>query len=122
MVEVLINGVKAKLIVDTAAGATVINASQLDKFHLNVKANSGKDNVKGLGTASHPMERILPPKLQAGSLVVTDHSFISLDLSHVMSSEGRWAIHGLLGCDFLRRHDAVINYVSRKITLTKNIG
>lgn len=118
IIEALINDTKARLIVDTAAGATVINASQLDKFHLKVRANSRKGDVKGLGTSSHVMEKILPPRLQIGKLVVEDQKFISLDLNHVMSSHGRWAIHGLLGCDFLRKHDAIIDYGKKLISLT----
>lgn len=113
----VINGHKVRLIVDTAAGTSVLDADDAEGFGLKVRRNSERDDVKGIGTSSEIMRRLIVPYLQLEKTKFPRPRFISLDLRHVKEAGGKRGMHGLLGSDFLKKYDAVIDYGERVLNL-----
>ena len=119
VMDATINDKKVRFVIDTAAGRSVIDTHRVDELKIRIRKNSKSDKVSGLGASNFAMERLLPPRIQIGNLTIKNFSFISLDLGHVKKAGGRGGLHGLLGSDFLKRFDAVINYESRYLSLTQ---
>ena len=117
VVSAVIAGCKVRLVVDTAAGTSVLDVAAVNELGLKTRRNSERRDVKGIGTSQHVMQRLIVPSIVLGRREFVRPRFISLDLTHVKEVGGKRGMHGLLGGDFLKKHDAVIDYASRIITL-----
>jgi hypothetical protein len=115
IVKVKINNKDACLVIDTAAGASVIHTKQIK--YLGLKAIKGNVQVKGLGTSSHAMKRLKVSEMTIGKKKYLMSSFIALDLSHVEQAGGDKGFHGLLGSPFLQKYGAIINYEEKTLSL-----
>jgi hypothetical protein len=115
LVAVTINDKKARFIVDTAAGASVIHTKQIES--LGLKTSRGNEKVHGVGTSSHTMKNISVPIMTIGETQYRNPFFIAVDLSHVEGAGGKDGLQGLIGTTFLMKHAAIINYEKRTISL-----
>ncbi len=115
LVTVTINDKKARFVVDTAAGASVIHTKQI-KF-LGLKTTKGNAKVRGLGTSTHTMENVNIPIMTIGKTQYRNPFFVALDLSHVEIAGDKDGFHGLIGSPFLQKYAAIINYEERTISL-----
>lgn len=117
IVRATIGGHSVRLIIDSAAGTSVIDTDQVDELELKIRRNSQRDDVKGIGTGNHRMHRLIVPSITFNGVDFPRPRFISIDLSHVKEVGGKRGLHGLLGSDFLKSHNAIIDYGNRTLSL-----
>jgi len=115
LIKANINNKDVYLVVDTAAGASVIHKKQVD--YLNLKASKSTGSVaRGLGTSSYVMEKVYIPVMSIRKERYLNPFFIVLDLSHVEQASDK-GFHGLLGSPFLQKYGAIIDYEQKIISL-----
>jgi hypothetical protein len=103
-----LNGHSARLILDTGAGRTVIASETLRS--LGVPLSERQGNVYGfLGLASGNMKVGEIKDFQIGPYQAGMHPVDAWDFSHFRSTPRASSMDGLLGIDFLHRHQAVID-------------
>ncbi len=114
--SILVNGKPCLFMIDTGAGATVIDRTKQDRFGLKLTHSS--DYAAGIGSVSalagtEAMMTINGHNIQVDSLYLMDISFVNAELK---KHQGR-KVDGLLGSDFLKKHHAIIDYGKKKIIL-----
>ena len=114
--SILVNGKPCLFMIDTGAGATVIDRTKQDRFGLKLIHSS--DYAAGIGSVSalagtEAMMTINGHNIQVDSLYLMDISFVNAELK---KHQGR-KVDGLLGSDFLKKYQAVIDYGKEKIYL-----
>lgn len=117
-IAVSINLKEANLLVDTAAGASVIHTKHADFLGLLTLNNIRNIQVRGLGTSNYAMKNVEVPYLFIDDVVFDNPHFIALDLSHIEAA-GDTDIHGILGQSFLRNNNAIIDYEQKTISFTR---
>ena len=113
-VAIPVNSKPCLFMIDTGAGATVIDRSKQDRFGL--KTTRTADYAAGIGsfsrlTATTAVMNIHGHEIQADSLYLMDISFVNAELKKHHSRK----VDGLLGADFLKKHHAVIDYHGKKL-------
>ena len=112
-----INGIKAILLIDTGASNSCIALDQKETYDIKEKgdpfeaAGAGKDKVKAV--LGHRCELIL------GRHKLKKHSFVLLDMQHINATlvrENTAPINGILGADFLKKNQALIDYKFKTLT------
>ncbi|SMO64461.1 retropepsin-like aspartic protease [Solitalea koreensis] len=120
-IEIEVNGVKIKAILDTGASKTAFDHSMLQEiidpevFHEEEKLSTG------LGTNSMQCFRATI-NLQLGDLQVENFDAAVLDLSHINTAYeklGYEKVIGVIGSDILVKYRAVIDYANSTLTLTQ---
>ncbi|NCF31184.1 MAG: hypothetical protein GWP29_04810 [Bacteroidetes bacterium] len=113
-----INGVKAVLLIDTGASNSCIALAEKDNFKIEENgepfeaSGAGKDKVKAI--LGHQCDLIL------GIHAVGKHAFILLDMQHInatLMQENGKPINGILGADFLKENQAIIDYKNKSLNL-----
>ncbi|OVE81883.1 hypothetical protein BVY04_02230 [bacterium M21] len=117
LITVKINNRDAHLVVDTAAGTSVIHTKQTKS--LKLKTSKGNSVARGLGTSSHVIKNVGVPVMTIGTVQYHNPYFIALNLSHVEAAGGKKGFHGLLGSPFLQKYAAIINYEKKTISLKR---
>jgi predicted aspartyl protease len=103
-----LNGRSASLIVDTGAGRTVIASAMLRS--LGMPLTKGEDNVYGMmGWAGKNIKAGEIKDFQVGPYQAGAHPVGAWDFSYFGSAVRGSSMDGLLGIDFLHRHQAVID-------------
>lgn len=103
-----LNGRSVNLIVDTGAGATVIGSGTLRS--LGVPLTKVEGNVYGmLGLAAKSINAGEIKDFQVGPYQAGAHPVSAWDFSSFGSAGRGSSLDGLLGIDFLHRHQAVID-------------
>lgn len=114
MVEVLVNGVAARMLVDTGASRSVFDQERIGKFFEgNPQLEENEKKSTGLGTREMISQGLYLDELAIGELRIRKYPAVVLDMSHVnLSYEelGLPPIDGVLGSDILLKYGAVINY------------
>lgn len=115
-VSIPVNGKPCLFMIDTGAGATVIDRSKQDRFGLREIRTS--DYAAGIGSFSRligttAMMNINGHEMKVDSLYLMDISFVNAELK---KNRGR-KVDGLLGADFLQKHHAIIDYERKKLYL-----
>ena len=106
---------KAKLLIDTGASNS-INSTSSDHFELQNMGFSSFRESEG------KMEAImtLNCNIKLGRNYKGKQAFVLLDLSHVndtLNSQGVEKIDGVIGADFLKENNAIIDYGQSKLFL-----
>lgn len=120
IVQAEINQKQVYLVVDTAAGKSVIDANEAVSLGVKV-ADEKLDGAIGAGGAGLKIELSRGNRFRIAGTDSDDFTFYVMDLNHVVNSlstpERR--ISGVVGADWLDRHGAVISYSARTITATR---
>jgi hypothetical protein len=117
VVEALLNGTSARLVVDTGASHSCLckkTVKSICKKASFIKA----DAVMGIGKSRLNNKLVQVPLFELGELKIENYHFLMLQLSHinkVLQFMDLQPIHGLLGGDILFKYNAVIDYKQRKI-------
>ena len=112
--SILVNGKPCLFMIDTGAGATVIDRTKQD--HFGLKLTHSSDYAASIGsfsrlTATTAVMNIHGHEIKADSLYLMDISFVNAELKR---NQGR-KVDGLLGSDFLKKHHAIIDYGKKKL-------
>lgn len=113
IVEAKINGKLLRFILDTGAGASVLDRGCLSELGIEEKLND--ENAAGLGTSDHAMGDIEVDSIEFGNALFESPDFVSLD--HVQVAGGEKGVHGLLGSPFFTQYQAVIDFSKNRLEL-----
>lgn len=115
-----INGVDGTFVLDTGAGATVIEQTQKGKFKM--KSTKSENSATGAGGAGITLEDSENNELILSSLKLENKSLTLMDLSHVNDAYealGIEKIDGVIGADILTDSNAIIDYKNLVLYLKK---
>ena len=113
-----INGNKANILIDTGASSSCIALTNKEKFNIREKGESfeasgaGKDKVKAV--LGNECELVL------GRHDLGKHPFILLDMQHINATlihENSKPIDGILGADFFKKNQVLIDYRYKILSL-----
>jgi hypothetical protein len=116
----LINGRKARLLVDTGASRTVFDEEKIKAFLPNENHSLKKiDKLStGLGTSTMESHSIILEEFQLGQTMFVDYLAVALNMEHVNQSYkmiGHRQIDGVLGGDLLQKLKATIDYRKKEM-------
>ena len=120
IIQAKINGHKVNLILDTAAGASVLDRACIKK--LGIQEKLSEENAAGLGTADHEMGLIEVLKFELAGQLFESTEFVSLNLDHVQPAGGDNIIHGLLGSPFFRKYQALLDFGTNTLTIREPLA
>jgi len=111
LLEVELNGVKGKFILDTGASTTVLESNRKDKFNLMIESTD--EEAAGAGGAGMQMETSDGNNLKIGDTEFDNFQIYLMSLDHVnqaFSSYGVEEVDGVIGADVLTFKDGIIDY------------
>ena len=117
-----LNGVTGTFLLDTGATHCCINACDIDTFKLETEksevdaAGAGADGIKT--KTSH--DNVFSLGRFYNKFKSNDITIIVMDLTHVnvaLNNYGAEPINGIIGAEFLIKHDAIIDYKNQKLYL-----
>ena len=119
-IEAVINGRKARLLIDTGASRTVFDMKRIRKFLWKGDNNFEKiDKLStGLGTNTMESHSVILEEFRLGETIFTDYLAVVLNMGHVNKSYrmlGHHQIDGVLGGDLLYELKAVIDYRRKQV-------
>jgi predicted aspartyl protease len=99
-------------VLDTGAGGTVMDPALARKINLDVQPVDGI--ARGLG-GDVQLEMAKASSMSIGSAKITDNQFVVID-SRKVSPKGKLIENGIVGYDFLKNFEIVIDYPSKQIS------
>lgn len=106
-VDVMIDGKKARLLLDTGAMATIIKTSSVEKFDLEMKAANVQ--AGGVGGGAQIKGKVDVEKLELGGDAAGRQTFYVMDLAHLPQNYAN-NLDGILGGDFFKEKKALFDY------------
>ncbi len=120
-VRARVNGMPARLLVDTGASRTVFDLERVQHFLPEEAPIEKLDKLSaGLGTNSMESHSLVLQKLKIGEISLKKFPVVAIDMKHVNDSYGMLGmepVDGVLGSDLLLRCRAVIDYSRLRLTL-----
>ena len=113
-----LNGHKVRVLVDTGAGATVVELAVARALGLEFEDEVGQGG--GAGGAGLDAYLARGAELRLGEFVPRVRALVAMDLSHAnaaMAAEGAEPVELILGVDVFDAHAAVIDYDSDSLFL-----
>lgn len=110
-VQALVNGLPARLLVDTGASSTVIARASVNRLKLAITESETK--AGGIGTSEHAVAYGVVDALELQSFQLAQLPVGVIDLSHVnqaLEAHGGAKIDGAIGGDLMGSRAAVIDY------------
>jgi predicted aspartyl protease len=120
LLKIKINGMSARMVLDTGASQTVLDKNRVHRFVDDKEFEKNETLSTGLGTNSMESHIVHIRKMQLGDLIIKDSALILLDLSIVNTSYeqiGMKPLDGIIGSDILMMHKAVIDFGKRILKL-----
>ena len=122
IVQAMVNGQPANLLLDTGASKTVFDEVRLTNF-MDKKHFVHHDKLStGLGTNSMESKLAIIDQFEFDGLIISNFETAVLDLTHVNESYEKLnipAIDGVVGGDLLEQLNALIDYGNKILVLTK---
>lgn len=114
MITARINGVQARMLVDTGASRSVFDKDRISRFFSDSpELEENMQKSTGLGTRDMTSQALFLDELAIGELKVRNYPAVVLDMSHVNESYaelGMEPIDGVIGSDILLKYAALIDY------------
>ena len=108
-----LNGVDGNFVLDTEAGATVIEKKNKEKFGMQTKATEKK--ATGAGGTEMQMQTSTQNVFSVGTLKLWNLKLMLLNLDHVNNAFERMGLEkvdGVIGADILTNNKAIIDYTN----------
>lgn len=118
VLNVKINGVSGRFILDTGASTSCIGFESVTKFQLKTQHSTTK--AAGAGASEMFTEQSLDNLLQIGRWKKTNFPFVVFDLTHVNTALAQYkvkAVDGIIGADVLLMGNAIIDYTNHQLLL-----
>lgn len=115
-----LNGVNGNFILDTGAGATVIEEKNKEKFHLQTEKSDKQ--ATGAGGTGMQMQTSDKNNLKIEKFELNELNLMLMNLDHVnnaFESMGLEKIDGVIGADILTNNKAIIDYSNLILYLKK---
>jgi hypothetical protein len=122
LIEAKANNMRLNLIIDTGASKTIFDTNTCNNEAGDIKAFE-EQTTSGINAMIEACYQGSFSTFSLGELALNNFNCTLMDLSHVNKVYAAYfnkSIHGLLGSDFLLKHNAIINYRTRLLTLTIN--
>jgi predicted aspartyl protease len=121
VVNVKLNGVKGRFIVDTGASNSCVGLEEVHKFRIETSASE----VKAGGAGAVGMETLKSQgnKLKMGKWKAKQCDLVVFDMSHinqVLEEHSAKMINGIIGADLLIQFKGVIDYKNNCFYLKKD--
>jgi len=120
LLEAKIGQEKLRLVVDTGASKTALDADWLRAILPGLEFEKQEQASAGLGTTTMESSLAVLPELKLGKLKLRHFTVAVLDLSHIRESYqqlGLGELHGVLGGDILQLYQARIVYAKSRLIL-----
>jgi len=120
-IDALINGIVARLIIDSGASNSVLDGSLAAHFGLTPDHSYQKESAVGLGSDSIDSSLSRAALFELGTFRIVHFPFVLLDLSiinNTFSKTGSGQIDGIIGTDLLLSGNARIDYKRATITFS----
>lgn len=115
-----LNGISGNFILDTGAGATVIEEKNKDKFKMSIKDSD--DKAVGAGGTNIQMQSSENNNLKFDEIEFSDLNLLLMNLDHInnaFESMGLEKVDGVIGDDILTNYKAIIDYANMSLYLKK---
>ncbi|MBT8188031.1 MAG: clan AA aspartic protease [Croceitalea sp.] len=117
-INVKINDVQGRFILDTGASNTCIGIDKIQQFNLI----SEESPIKAAGAGATEMETLVSPKnkIVIGDWKKKKHKLVLFDLVHVneaLANHSVTAVDGIIGADILKKGKAIIDYKTNSLFL-----
>ncbi len=113
MVEGLVNGLKASLIIDTGASRTVFDLKRITHYQPDCEIKKNNKFFSGIGAGNIDTYLTTIKTLQLGEAKIRDLAVVLFDLKVINQSYAMFdlpKIDGVLGGDVLKAKNAVVDY------------
>jgi predicted aspartyl protease len=120
-IDLKVGGKPCRLLLDTGASKTVLDAGQILKFVKEDKIKLHESKSVGLGVSEMETKVAKLKDLKIGKAEFKELEVAVLDIAHVNETYRLIEIpeiDGVLGSDFLMKYDAVINYNKAILKIT----
>ncbi|MBD1389988.1 retropepsin-like domain-containing protein [Neiella sp. HB171785] len=118
IIEVSFNGMQPRaMLIDTAAGISLLDKRTARELGIDISPNRSRTKLAGLGTKRQSMKDLDVVDLEIGMAVFPTPDFYTTDLHHIRRISGPQPIVGILGTDFLVKHQGIVNYQQQTLTL-----
>jgi len=115
-----VNGIPARLILDTGAGGTVFDENSVEKFHFELV--DSEITAAGAGGVGMSLKTSIIDEFKINDFVVSDFQIYLMNLDHVNEAFGLLGIEprdGVIGADILAQGRAIIDYGNMILYLLK---
>ena len=110
IIECVLGTDTVDIIVDTGAEYSLIDSKYLENNECFTVVNSIETQFSGIGGVNTQISRIVSTKSSLGYI-----TFVEQNLDAVVESLPNYNIIGLIGSDFLKSRNYIVDYKSRKI-------
>ena len=110
IIECVLGTDTVDIIVDTGAEYSLIDSKYLENNECFTVVNSIETQFSGIGGVNTQISRIVSTKSSLGYI-----TFVEQNLDAVVKSLPNYNIAGLIGSDFLKSRNYIVDYKSRKI-------
>lgn len=123
LVQGEIDGNTINLIIDTGASRTVFDKQLLNGYP-TISFDGEEPFAAGINAETMAVEQVNLPLIKLGDVGFNNLIVFGTDLEGISSLYQKMvgiSIHGLLGCDFLEHHKAVLDFSKKRITFNKKV-
>ncbi len=122
LINVLINGKSADLLIDTGASKTVFDLTRIESYLDNSDFTENEMLSAGLGTNTLSSKSTTINSFKIGDFEILNYPCIIIDMNHVnetYQSIGLKPFEGVLGSDILYKFKASIDFKTKTLKLRK---
>jgi len=122
--DIFIHNKSCRLLIDTGASKTVFDTERILRFINEKNLNTIESKTVGLGVSNMETKIAILKRIHIGKLMMKTWSVAVLPIGHVnelYQTLEITPIDGVLGSDFLMKHNAIINFRTKTLTLSKKV-
>ena len=117
-----VNGIAAKLIIDTGASNSCIDSNKIEAFKIEIEnydeqASSATEKIKKMYISEENSIDIAGFSIENLKLFVFDMGHIN----ETLKENEPIKVHGIIGNDIMSKHEAIISFSEKKIYLKLNL-